>query len=120
MPEVTRSIEYYSRGRGPKVRTLHIETEGAVINVTVGLTDSHGRKVTRVEVSPDDESRGGDGEGFQWYRDGDRIIRRPRCRTCGDHLSWSDASEMWVNGLPSRRGMCDDDPTGVHTPGTED
>ncbi len=76
MPEITRRIDYYSRGRGPKVRTLHIETEGAIVNVTVGLTDSEGRAVPRVDGLPDDETRGGDGEGRIWHQDGARIIRQ--------------------------------------------
>ena len=54
---------------------LHIETDGAVINVHVGLHDGQGRQVTRVSVLPDDDSRGGDGEGRIWVRDGDRVVR---------------------------------------------
>jgi hypothetical protein len=48
----------------PKV--LHIETEGCYINIQVGLRDSEGRLVTRVDVQADSHSRGGDGEGNVW------------------------------------------------------
>jgi len=39
---------------------LHIETEGGIINVSIGLTDLEGRPVTSVEVIADDG----------WTRDG--------------------------------------------------
>lgn len=54
---------------------LHIEADGVLINVRVGLTDNEGHHVTNVSISPDDRSRGGDGEGYYWYQDGARIIR---------------------------------------------
>jgi hypothetical protein len=44
------------------------------VNITVGLTDAHGRAVTRVDVSPEDETRGGDAEGRIWKVDGARIV----------------------------------------------
>lgn len=115
MPEITRRIEYYSRGKGPTVRMLHIETEGAVVNITVGLRDEHGRKVTRVDVNPDDETRGGDGQGDVWQRDGARVIRQARCRHCGDRIDpdpmsgW--AAETW------RGGQCPENPeSDTHEP----
>ena len=45
---------------------LHIEAEGCIVNVHVRLRDSRGRKVTRVDVLPADERRGGDGQGRIW------------------------------------------------------
>jgi hypothetical protein len=54
---------------------LHIEAEGVLVNITVGLSDADGREVTRVDISPDDVTRGGDGEGRTWVRDGARIVR---------------------------------------------
>lgn len=61
-----KSIGFYaSSNRSDNL--LHIETDGAVINVHVGLTDSEGRAVTSVQIIPDDEHRGGDGEGRMWH-----------------------------------------------------
>lgn len=45
---------------------LHIETDGCVVNLRVGLTDIEGRPITRVDVLPDSEYRGGDGVGNFW------------------------------------------------------
>lgn len=60
-----KTVEFHDDGHGP--RLLHIEAEGCVINIRVGLTDASGALVTRVDVSPDDESRGGDGGGYMWH-----------------------------------------------------
>lgn len=60
-------------------KLLHIETEGCVVNIRVGLSDSDGRQVTSVEIIPDDELRGGDGEARIWHLDGkvnNRLIRQ--------------------------------------------
>lgn len=57
---------------------LHIETDGAIVNVHVGLTNSEGRPVTRVDVIPDDASRGGDMSGQIWEipaEDGNGVTR---------------------------------------------
>jgi hypothetical protein len=53
---------------------LHIEADGCVVSIEVGLADRDGRRVTRVDVLPDDESRGGDGHGVVWHLDGSRVI----------------------------------------------
>jgi hypothetical protein len=88
MPEITKRATFYA-GRGSKVKTFHVETDGCIVNITVGLTDSDGRQVTRVDVAPDDESRGGDERGRIWRQEpGDsRIIcvRDParECEDCG-------------------------------------
>lgn len=31
----------------------HIEAEGCIVNIREGLTDRHGRKVTSIEIIPD-------------------------------------------------------------------
>ena len=54
---------------------LHIETDGCIVNIQVGLHDVDGRQVTRITISPDDNLRGGDGEGRVWVRDDSRIVR---------------------------------------------
>jgi len=72
MAEITRRVGFYSVVGEP--RTLHIETDGAIVNITVGLHDVDGRPVTRVDTLPDDESRGGDEHGRIWEQDGPRII----------------------------------------------
>jgi len=77
MAAVDRRAEFYAGNRGP--RTFHIETDGCIVNITVGLRADDGREVTRVDVLPDDETRGGDAEGRCWRQaDGDaRVIRDP-------------------------------------------
>ena len=62
---------------------LHVEAPGAVINVWVNLTRRDGREVTRVEIIPDGESRGGDEQGRVWdvehneYGTCTLLVRRP-------------------------------------------
>ena len=41
-----------------KVTLKHLEVEGAIINIRQGLCDMHGRKVTSVEIIPDDRFAG--------------------------------------------------------------
>lgn len=68
-----KTIQFYARGnRSGDI--LHIETDGCIVNIHVGLTDGEGRRVTRVDVLPEDESRGGDASGYIWRQDGPRII----------------------------------------------
>jgi hypothetical protein len=69
-----RRISFYDGPRN-KQDILHIETDGAIVNIQVGLHDTDGRQVTSVRISPDDASRGGDGNGRIWVRDGSRIVR---------------------------------------------
>lgn len=56
---------------------LHIELPGGIVNIRVGLTDAQGRAVNAIQISPDDETRGGDGQGRVWHlaEDGYRLIR---------------------------------------------
>lgn len=65
-------------GAQARDKLLHIEGDGCVINVRVGLTDNQGRRMTSVQVIPDAEENGGDHEGRTWTVDGalnTRIIR---------------------------------------------
>lgn len=53
-----KRISHTTRSRDP---ILHIEAPGAIVNITVGLTDIHGQSVTHVEI----------------IADGDRFSRSP-------------------------------------------
>lgn len=99
---------------------LHIELPGCTINIDIGLTDRLGRAVTSIRISPDDESRGGDGHGYCWRQvDATRIIRdllpgmhgQPSataedCRFCmarieqGDDHEWRDVTDAWNGEEP--------------------
>jgi hypothetical protein len=61
-----RTIHHTARAAD---KTLHVEAEGVLVNIQVGLSDDEGRRVTRVDISPDDATRGG-----RWYQDGARIV----------------------------------------------
>jgi hypothetical protein len=74
MSDDMRRISFFDRPRN-KQDILHVETDGAVVNIQVGLHDREGRQVTSIRVSPDDASRGGDGNGRTRVRDGSRIVR---------------------------------------------
>lgn len=45
-----KTVVHHTQGRE---NLLHIETDGCIVNITCGLTDSEGRQVTSVEVLPD-------------------------------------------------------------------
>ena len=68
-----KTIQFYA-ATNRSGNMLHIETDGCTVNIQVGLHDDEGRKVTRVSVSPGDETRGGDGSGDFWHQDGERVI----------------------------------------------
>lgn len=36
-----------------KDNLLHVETEGGIVNIRVGLSDGKGRKITAIEILPD-------------------------------------------------------------------
>lgn len=55
-----------AHGARSRDRVLHIEADGVLINIEIGLADVEGHRVTAISVSPDDASRGGDGEGRLW------------------------------------------------------
>jgi hypothetical protein len=59
------NVRFYRPATGER-RTLHIETTGAVIDITVGLTDKAGQPTTRIDITPDGELRGGDAQGRVW------------------------------------------------------
>jgi hypothetical protein len=48
---------------------LHIETDGCIVNIRVGLHDAEGREVTSVQVIPDQTT------DATWVQDGARVIR---------------------------------------------
>ncbi len=74
MSDRMRRISFY-HGKRNKQDILHIETDGCIVNIQVGLHDVDGRQVTSVRISPDDKTRGGDGQGRMWVQDGSRIVR---------------------------------------------
>lgn len=45
-----KTIVHSSRARD---KLLHIETEGAIVNIRVGLSNTHGQNVTNIEILPD-------------------------------------------------------------------
>jgi len=61
-----------------KDKLLHVEAEGCVVNINIGLTNDQGRSVTFVEIIPDKY------QGEEWDIEGDkerkghsvRVIRR--------------------------------------------
>lgn len=67
-----KTVHHYETARD---KLLHIETEGCIVNIRIGLTDREGRTVTSVEILPDDKRRGGDGRGRIWELDGARNNR---------------------------------------------
>lgn len=110
-----RRLTFGRRNRSGNL--LHIETEGCVVNIHVGLRDVLGRRVTRVTISPDDESRSPDEDGYYWRAAGDgRIVRdvvpglhagHPdpsawACRHCGADIEqgedglWRDVGTVWT------------------------
>lgn len=84
MTQIARRARFYAARTRRKPKIFHIETDGAIINITVGLTEADtGRYVTYVEVLPDGKNRGGDHEGYVWFDNGDgRIIRALRGCEC--------------------------------------
>lgn len=45
----------WSRNSGNK-KTRHVEVDGAIVNIHTGLKDRFGRKVTAVEIIPDEHN----------------------------------------------------------------
>lgn len=50
---------------------LHIETDGCIVNIQVGLHDVDGRQVTSVRILPDNYAE----RGGRWVQDGSRIVQ---------------------------------------------
>ena len=69
-----KRISFYAKGNLSQ-DLLHIETDGATVNIRVNCRDADGRLVTVIGISPDDASAGGDGQGRIWVQDGSRIVR---------------------------------------------
>jgi hypothetical protein len=71
-----KSISFYAKSNRSG-NLLHIETDGCIVNIQVGLSDADGHQVTSIRISPDDETRGGDGEGRIWQlaADGCRVVQ---------------------------------------------
>lgn len=88
-----------THGRGARDRLLHVEADGCIVNIHVGLTDLKGRHVTRVDVIPDDERRGGDADGFIWYADGPRVIRLEKGEARPSDGQSLDPSMLDLSGL---------------------
>ena len=64
-----RRITFYNNNKSDNL--LHIETEGAVINIRVNLHDTEGREVNHVEILPDNTTTDGN-----WYivgENGERV-----------------------------------------------
>lgn len=80
------TVNFYAKGRRSG-ETLHIETDGAIVNLRVGLRDRYGHQVTRVDVSPMDESRSPEPDGSYWHAadpfTGVRVIHGCTPETCG-------------------------------------
>lgn len=67
-----KTIQFYA-ATNRSGNLLHIETDGCIVNIHVGLTDGEGRRVTRVDVLPEDESHP-DAAGDIWHQVGPRVI----------------------------------------------
>jgi hypothetical protein len=52
-----KRVEFYA-ATNRSGNLLHIETDGCIVNIRVGLADADGRPVTRVDILPDDKLRG--------------------------------------------------------------
>ena len=66
-----KSISHFNTARD---KTLHIETEGAIVNIRIGLNDPDGHEVTHIEILPDDHYFG----ESRWALDGsinNRLIK---------------------------------------------
>lgn len=66
---------FYTRDQRELPASTIVEADGALVQITVGLNDADGRQVTRVDVTVEDEARGGDRNGHIWRRDGARLVR---------------------------------------------
>jgi hypothetical protein len=76
-----KRVEFSNRNRSDNL--LHVEIPGGIVNIRVNLHDREGREVVNIEIIPDDQRRGGDGQGRIWDVDSNedgtvtRLIRRP-------------------------------------------
>jgi hypothetical protein len=65
-----KSMGFYA-DRNRSGNLLHIETDGCIVNIRVGLRDVDGRQVTSVHISPDNY----DESGGKWVLDGSRVVQ---------------------------------------------
>jgi hypothetical protein len=64
-------VTFYKTNRSGNL--LHIETEGCIVNIRVGLKNREGQKVTSVKISADKDA------GEEWLLDGtvnNRVIKQ--------------------------------------------
>lgn len=61
-----KTILFSEQNRSDNI--LHIETEGCIVNIRIGLTDINGRKTTNISVIPDR------GKGEEWQIEGETGI----------------------------------------------
>ncbi len=64
-----KTVHHFNTARE---KLLHIETEGGIVNIRVGLHDTEGKAVTHVEILPDQ------GKGEEWDLQGainNRLIK---------------------------------------------
>lgn len=72
---IHKRTTFYTRDQRDLPASTIVEADGAIVEITVGLNDADGRQVTRVDVTVEDEQRGGDRNGHMWRRDGARLVR---------------------------------------------
>lgn len=51
-----KRVHYFKGNRTGNL--LHIETEGAIVNIRVGLHNPEGQEVTSIQIQPDDTGAG--------------------------------------------------------------
>ncbi len=69
MPDTMKSIHLSSSGRG--TRTLHVEADGCIVNIQVGLHDADGNRVTHISVNASGNRYAGDPEW--WVAKGSKV-----------------------------------------------
>ena len=68
-----RRISFYKNNRSDDL--LHIETEGCVINIRVGLHNNESQEVTSVEIIPDRNAEIGEGKWELNGTNNNRVIK---------------------------------------------
>ncbi len=91
----TTTVRFY--GNSSEDRALKIETDGAVVHVHAGLVNAVGNAVTRVDVTPDGEERGGDADGRVWriVESGPGVVRVVRDPAPVDIRGRADGGGHW-------------------------
>lgn len=80
-----KRVSFYA-GRNRSGNLLHVETDGCIVNIRVGLHDADGRQVTSVEILADNYAE----EGGRWALDGyvnNRVIQLRDSETKAD-VGW--------------------------------